>query len=82
MDITSGNSTIGGDIRAGIFRAASPPASLTALPTLASRRREHCPAAIAMSASLPGSRELPASQYDLSTYWGRVRQSADIADPR
>lgn len=35
-----------------------------------------------MSASLQGSRELPASQYDLSTYWGRVRQSAEIADPR
>lgn len=35
-----------------------------------------------MSASLPGSRELPASQYDLSTYWGRVRHSADISDPR
>ncbi|KAA6412143.1 MAG: mitochondrial cation transporter [Lasallia pustulata] len=35
-----------------------------------------------MSASLPGSRELPASQYDLNTYWGRVKQSAEIADPR
>ncbi|QIW95824.1 hypothetical protein AMS68_001342 [Peltaster fructicola] len=35
-----------------------------------------------MSASLPGSIELPASQYDLSTYWGRVRHSADLADPR
>ncbi|KAI4086235.1 MAG: hypothetical protein LQ344_007727 [Seirophora lacunosa] len=35
-----------------------------------------------MSASLPGKRELPASQYNLSTYWGRVRQSAEIADPR
>jgi len=35
-----------------------------------------------MSASLPGTRELPASQYDLSTYWGRVRHSADISDPR
>ncbi|KAI9050111.1 hypothetical protein LZ554_006252 [Drepanopeziza brunnea f. sp. 'monogermtubi'] len=35
-----------------------------------------------MSASLPGGRELPASQYDLSTYWGRVRHSADISDPR
>ncbi|KAF2431442.1 mitochondrial transporter fsf1 [Tothia fuscella] len=35
-----------------------------------------------MSASLPGKRELPASQYDLSTYWGRVRHSADISDPR
>ncbi|KAI9797346.1 MAG: hypothetical protein M1833_005526 [Piccolia ochrophora] len=35
-----------------------------------------------MSASLPGFRELPASQYDLSIYWGRVRHSTDIADPR
>lgn len=35
-----------------------------------------------MSASLPGNRELPTSQYDLSTYWGRVRHSADISDPR
>ncbi|KAI1337973.1 Tricarboxylate/iron carrier [Xylariaceae sp. FL0016] len=35
-----------------------------------------------MSASLPGSRELPESQYDLSTYWGRVRQCAGITDPR
>ncbi|KAK6439978.1 Sideroflexin FSF1 [Oleoguttula sp. CCFEE 5521] len=35
-----------------------------------------------MSASLPGSRDLPASQYDLSTYWGRVRHSADLSDPR
>ncbi|KAK5238870.1 Sideroflexin FSF1 [Exophiala xenobiotica] len=35
-----------------------------------------------MSASLPGNRDLPASQYDLSTYWGRVKQSAQIADPR
>nr|OQO29097.1 hypothetical protein B0A51_06171 [Rachicladosporium sp. CCFEE 5018] len=35
-----------------------------------------------MSTSLPGSRDLPASQYDLSTYWGRVRHSADLSDPR
>ncbi|KIW89959.1 uncharacterized protein Z519_09389 [Cladophialophora bantiana CBS 173.52] len=35
-----------------------------------------------MSASLPGNRDLPASQYDLSTYWGRVMQSAQLADPR
>lgn len=35
-----------------------------------------------MSSALPGSRDLPASQYDLSTYWGRVRHSADISDPR
>lgn len=35
-----------------------------------------------MSASLPGSRELPASQYDLSTYWGRVQHAAGLSDPR
>lgn len=35
-----------------------------------------------MSASLPGGRELPVSQYDLSSYWGRVRHAADISDPR
>ncbi|PGH21459.1 hypothetical protein AJ80_03250 [Polytolypa hystricis UAMH7299] len=35
-----------------------------------------------MSASISGSRELPASKYDLSTYWGRVRQAAEISDPR
>ncbi|KAL8785842.1 MAG: hypothetical protein Q9195_008466 [Heterodermia aff. obscurata] len=35
-----------------------------------------------MSASLPGARDLPASQYDLGTYWGRVKQSAQISDPR
>ncbi|KAI9865505.1 MAG: hypothetical protein M1824_002244 [Vezdaea acicularis] len=35
-----------------------------------------------MSASLPGNRELPASQFDLNTYWGRVRHSANISDPR
>lgn len=35
-----------------------------------------------MSAALPGNRDLPDSQYDLSTYWGRVRHAADIADPR
>ncbi|SPQ22699.1 1037d57e-c369-4357-9a57-93530facb6bb [Thermothielavioides terrestris] len=35
-----------------------------------------------MSASLPGSRALPESQYDLSTYWGRVRHTAGITDPR
>ncbi|KAL4968112.1 sideroflexin family transporter [Aspergillus stella-maris] len=35
-----------------------------------------------MSASLPGDRDLPSSQYDLSTYWGRVRHAADISDPR
>ncbi|OQD68407.1 hypothetical protein PENDEC_c036G04587 [Penicillium decumbens] len=35
-----------------------------------------------MSASIPGNRDLPVSQYDLSTYWGRVRHAADISDPR
>lgn len=35
-----------------------------------------------MSASLPGSRDLPASPYDLKTYWGRVRHAADLSDPR
>ena len=35
-----------------------------------------------MSASLPGHRELPASQYDLTTYSGRVRHAATLTDPR
>ncbi|KAK3322600.1 Tricarboxylate/iron carrier [Apodospora peruviana] len=35
-----------------------------------------------MSSSLPGSRALPESQYDLATYWGRVRHTAGITDPR
>ncbi|KAJ5725056.1 Tricarboxylate/iron carrier [Penicillium malachiteum] len=35
-----------------------------------------------MSASIPGKRDLPVSQYDLTTYWGRVRHAADISDPR
>ncbi|KAH9994064.1 Tricarboxylate/iron carrier [Xylariaceae sp. FL0662B] len=35
-----------------------------------------------MSSSLPGKRELPESQYDLTTYWGRVKQTAAITDPR
>ncbi|KAM0514105.1 hypothetical protein ACHAPE_007196 [Trichoderma viride] len=34
-----------------------------------------------MSASLPGSRDLPSSQYDLSTYYGRVRHTMSITDP-
>ncbi|QGI79692.1 hypothetical protein CEK25_006421 [Fusarium fujikuroi] len=34
-----------------------------------------------MSASLPGARELPASQYDLETYMGRVRHTMGITDP-
>lgn len=45
------------------------------------RRNDHLPL-YKMSASLPGSRELPESRYDLSTYWGRVRQTAGITDPR
>jgi hypothetical protein len=35
-----------------------------------------------MTSSLPGTRELPVSQYDLNTYWGRVQHSANISDPR
>ncbi|KAI0425318.1 Tricarboxylate/iron carrier [Xylaria sp. FL1042] len=35
-----------------------------------------------MSASLPGKINLPASQYNLDTYWGRVKHMADITDPR
>ncbi|KOS19211.1 putative mitochondrial transport protein [Escovopsis weberi] len=34
-----------------------------------------------MSSSLPGHRELPASQYDLGTYSGRVRHALSITDP-
>ncbi|KAJ6446691.1 mitochondrial cation transporter [Purpureocillium lavendulum] len=34
-----------------------------------------------MSASLPGSRDLPVSQYDLSTYMGRVRHAIGITNP-
>ncbi|KAI1421241.1 Tricarboxylate/iron carrier [Xylaria sp. FL1777] len=35
-----------------------------------------------MSPSLPGRNNLPASQYNLNTYWGRVKHMADITDPR
>ncbi|KAI0438362.1 Tricarboxylate/iron carrier [Xylaria telfairii] len=35
-----------------------------------------------MSSCLPGRIDLPASQYDLNTYWGRVKHMADITDPR
>ncbi|KAI0975084.1 Tricarboxylate/iron carrier [Xylaria arbuscula] len=35
-----------------------------------------------MSSSLPGRINLPASQYNLDTYWGRVRHMANITDPR
>ncbi|KFA70022.1 hypothetical protein S40285_02018 [Stachybotrys chlorohalonatus IBT 40285] len=34
-----------------------------------------------MSSSLPGHRELPASQHDLKTYVGRVKHSIGITDP-
>ncbi|KAJ2969308.1 hypothetical protein NQ176_g8732 [Zarea fungicola] len=34
-----------------------------------------------MSASLPGDRELPRSQFDLSTYAGRVRHAITLTDP-
>ncbi|KAF1811433.1 mitochondrial transporter fsf1 [Eremomyces bilateralis CBS 781.70] len=34
-----------------------------------------------MSAALPGTRDPPQSQYDLTTYWGRVRHAVDISDP-
>ncbi|KAI5843152.1 Tricarboxylate/iron carrier [Tricharina praecox] len=35
-----------------------------------------------MSSSIPGPRDLPVSRHDLSTYWGRVKHSADLCDPR
>ncbi|KAI9838055.1 MAG: hypothetical protein M1819_006210 [Sarea resinae] len=35
-----------------------------------------------MSASLAGNRELPQSRHDLNTYWGRVKHTAEISDPR
>lgn len=34
-----------------------------------------------MASSVPGSRALPESRYDLSTYWGRIRHCAEISDP-
>lgn len=34
-----------------------------------------------MASSVPGPVALPESQYDLSTYWGRVRHCAEISDP-
>ncbi|KAK8142864.1 hypothetical protein G3M48_008067 [Beauveria asiatica] len=34
-----------------------------------------------MSASLPGDRELPRSQFDLSTYFGRVQHAITLTDP-
>ncbi|KAL1901265.1 Sideroflexin FSF1 [Ceratocystis pirilliformis] len=35
-----------------------------------------------MSASILGPRELPESQYDLQTYWGRVQHAVGLTDPR
>ncbi|KAK7203731.1 Tricarboxylate/iron carrier [Myxozyma melibiosi] len=35
-----------------------------------------------MASAIPGPRELPESKYDLSTYWGRVKHSAGVSDPR
>ncbi|ODV92817.1 hypothetical protein CANCADRAFT_1411 [Tortispora caseinolytica NRRL Y-17796] len=35
-----------------------------------------------MASSVPGIRPLPESQYDLKTYWGRVRHCAEVSDPR
>ncbi|KAK9452180.1 Tricarboxylate/iron carrier [Limtongia smithiae] len=34
-----------------------------------------------MASSVPGPRELPDSQYNLNTYWGRVCHSAGVSDP-
>ncbi|ODV86219.1 hypothetical protein CANARDRAFT_196908 [[Candida] arabinofermentans NRRL YB-2248] len=34
-----------------------------------------------MASSIPGPVALPDSQYDLSTYWGRVQHCAEISDP-
>lgn len=34
-----------------------------------------------MASSVTGPVELPASKYDLSTYWGRVKHCAEISDP-
>ncbi|KLJ11231.1 hypothetical protein EMPG_13470 [Blastomyces silverae] len=35
-----------------------------------------------MAASISGNRDLPPSRHDLRTYWGRVKQAAEISDPR
>jgi hypothetical protein len=35
-----------------------------------------------MTSSLPGNRDLPDSQFNLGTYWGRVLHAANISDPR
>lgn len=35
-----------------------------------------------MASSIPGFRPLPASKYDLDTYWGRVKHCAELSDPR
>lgn len=34
-----------------------------------------------MASSVLGTRELPSSRFDLSTYWGRIRHCAEISDP-
>lgn len=34
-----------------------------------------------MASSIPGPIELPDSNYDLTTYWGRVKHCAGISDP-
>ncbi|CAH2354052.1 sideroflexin Fsf1p [[Candida] railenensis] len=34
-----------------------------------------------MASSIKGPVELPASRFDLSTYWGRVQHCAEISDP-
>lgn len=35
-----------------------------------------------MASSVPGDVPLPASRYDLGTYWGRVQHCAELSDPR
>lgn len=37
---------------------------------------------IKMASSVPGDRPLPASRYNLNTYWGRVQHCAEVSDPR
>lgn len=34
-----------------------------------------------MASSVPGTRDLPGSRFDLSTYWGRIKHCAEISDP-
>ncbi|KAF5099786.1 hypothetical protein D0Z00_001527 [Geotrichum galactomycetum] len=35
-----------------------------------------------MASSVPGDRPLPASRFDLGSYWGRVQHCAEVSDPR